>query len=271
MQNLSQLLDKQLENPSPESLLAACRAEGIHDNDLSELLDRYLSKIQSEKRTAAYWEEVRRKSEQSMELLNANQMGSKFMKTYHEKFGRDFVIDEWSTPIIRLLCQYFTNDPKFEESGYSLKKGILLHGGVGSGKTSILSCFTSNQRQSFRMMDCISVSQGFAKTGYDSLNDLVEGEVNRWPRESWGQKIFTYCFDDLGVETEKKHFGNETNVMSELIQMIYERKTMLPNVHFTTNLNAEQIKEIYGTRVASRLREMVNIILMPEGSPDRRS
>ena len=251
--------------------MAACRTEGIPDNDISELLDRYLSKIQSEKRTAAYWDEVRRKSKESMPLLDWKQMRVRFMHTYAEKFGSQFILDDFSMPIIDLLCKYFTNDPGFEESGYSLRKGILLHGGVGSGKTSILTAFAVNQRQSYRMMDCLSIAQQFTQSGYDALNALQEGEKNRFPRENWNQSIYTYCFDDLGVESERKHFGNETNVMCELIQMVYERKVLIPNIHFTTNLNAEQIKEIYGTRVASRLREMVNIIVMPEGSPDRRN
>lgn len=250
--------------------MEACRTEGISDNDISELLDRYLSKVQAEKRSAAYWAEVKRKSEEQMPLLDWKQMRVRFMHNYQERFGKEFVLDQWSMPIIDLLCQYFTNDPKFEEAGYSLRKGILLHGGVGSGKTSILTAFMNNQRQSFRMMDCLSIAQQFTQSGYDALNALQEGEKNRFPRENWGQVRFFYCFDDLGVESERKHFGNETNVMSELIQMIYDRKVMTTNTHFTTNLNAEQIREVYGQRVASRMREMVNIIVMPEDSPDRR-
>ena len=205
-----------------------------------------------------------------MNYLTKEQMCLKFINTYRELFGKDFILDQWSIPIINLLCKYFTNDPEFEADGFSLQKGILLHGGVGSGKTSILTCFANNQRQSFRIVDCLSISQQFTQSGYDALNALQEGERNRFPRENWGQARFFYCFDDLGVEQERKHFGNETNVMSELIQMIYDRKVMTTNTHFTTNLNAEQIREVYGHRVASRLREMVNIIIMPEDSPDRR-
>ena len=189
-----------------------------------------------------------------MELLDAKQMKEKFLHTYHVRYGVQFVLDRYSEPLVDLLCLYFTNDPKFEESGHSLKKGLLLFGGVGSGKTSILTSFCHNQRQSYFMVDCLNVAAAFAKTGYDALFPYQYGEKNRFPRDKWNQVISTYCFDDLGVETEKKHFGNEVNIMAELIQLLYDRDSLRGNIHFTTNLGADQIREIYGQRVASRLR-----------------
>jgi hypothetical protein len=251
--------------------LENCKKEGIPETELAGFLDGYLTKIQAQKREQAYWEKVREESNAVMPLLSAKEAKERFLITYKQKFGNEFILDEYSEPLVNLLAMYFTNDPRVEEKGISLSKGILLHGGVGTGKSSILSCFTKNQKQSYRMVDCITVASEYSKDGYDSLIPFTSsGTQNRSPREYWQQQILTYCFDDLGVETEKKHFGNEVNVMAEVIQMIYNKRNLIGNIHFTTNLGAEQIKEVYGQRVASRLREMVNVIETHPNSPDRR-
>jgi len=267
------MLEKQQENLSLDRVLADCRAEGIQESDMAEVLDSLLTRVQAKKRSEIYWDQVRAISAYEMPLLDANQAKAKFLEDYQLRFGKKFILDEFSEPLINLLSLYFTNDPRFEKSGYSLKKGILLHGNVGTGKSSILNTFGRNQKQSFRMMPCLNLGIEFSKSknGYDAMELYVsDGSVNRSPREYWQQQRFTWCFDDLGVESEKKHFGNDVNVMAELIQMIYDRQKLIGNIHFTTNLGADQITEFYGQRVASRLREMVNIIEFKSGSPDRR-
>ena len=40
--------------------------------------------------------------------------------------------------------------------------------------------------------------------------------------------------------------------------------------HITTNLNAEELEKRYGTRVRSRLREMMNVIAFDNNSIDKR-
>jgi len=40
--------------------------------------------------------------------------------------------------------------------------------------------------------------------------------------------------------------------------------------HITTNLNGDEIEEMYGTRVRSRMREQFNLIAFDEAAKDKR-
>jgi len=79
----------------------------------------------------------------------------------------------------------------------------------------------------------------------------------------------TYFFDDLGTENNLKYFGNECNVMTEILLSRYDlfvSRQML--THLTTNLNSSEIEDIYGTRVRSRLREQFNLIAFDANAKD---
>jgi len=80
-----------------------------------------------------------------------------------------------------------------------------------------------------------------------------------------------YCFDDLGVESSLKYYGNECNVMAEVLLTRYDLFVAQNLVtHLTTNLSASEIEEAYGNRVRSRLREMFNLIAFNNDSIDKR-
>ena len=40
--------------------------------------------------------------------------------------------------------------------------------------------------------------------------------------------------------------------------------------HLTSNLDAPELKQLYGDRLRSRLREMCNVLIFPATAPDRR-
>jgi DNA replication protein DnaC len=81
---------------------------------------------------------------------------------------------------------------------------------------------------------------------------------------TFNQKRAGYCFDDLGTEETKSHFGNKINVMAEIILNRYDNKTAMgwEFTHVTTNLSADEIEQYYGSRVRSRFREMFNAITL---------
>jgi len=168
-------------------------------------------------------------------------------------FGRQLKVIPDNENVVKLLCLYFSDDKRFEYKGYSLEKGILLAGGIGCGKTTLMRFFSQNEKQRYMVRSVGYMAKKFAESGFESLNEYSE---------------HAYCFDDLGTEKEIKHFGNETNIMQEIIMQRYERKLM---THITTNLIASDIKEFYGDRAASRLREMCNIITFPQNAKDLRT
>lgn len=59
--------------------------------------------------------------------------------------------------------------------------------------------------------------------------------------------------------------------MAEILLTRYDlfvSKNLL--THLTTNLSASEIEEIYGNRIRSRLREMLNLISFDKNSIDKR-
>lgn len=171
--------------------------------------------------------------------------------------------------ITNQLAQYFAQDPEFEGSGYSLKKGILLAGGVGVGKTTLMQLFGRNPLASFIIVPCRNIANEFVDYGNEML-DKYTGEFLPSSDNPFRHNTFGLCFDDLGTETRKKNYGNELNVLEEILLTRYERRQSLMNrTHITTNLTGDAIGEMYGDRVRSRMREMFNIIVF-EGQTDMR-
>jgi DNA replication protein DnaC len=108
------------------------------------------------------------------------------------------------------------------------------------------------------------ISFEFIQEGYEVIHRYSKGKLNQSePR--------TYCFDDLGTENNLKYFGNECNVMAEILLSRYDlfiSKKL--QTHITTNLSATEIETHYGNRVRSRLRQMVNLIAYDKATPDKR-
>ncbi len=114
------------------------------------------------------------------------------------------------------------------------------------------------------MKPCRDVSFEFIQEGYE-----VIWRYSRMSFSNSHPKI--YCFDDLGTEQALKYFGNECNVMGEILLSRYEYFiTQKMITHLTTNLSASELESCYGNRIRSRLREMFNLISFGT-SKDKRS
>lgn len=183
------------------------------------------------------------------------------------------VFNEQAKAIFKALCYYFAGDADFENMGknWKLDKGICLMGNIGTGKTTLMNMFAKNKRQCFQVISCRNIAGQFAdakgnKTGDYSAHEILQIystdkvlATNEY--RYFLQKSLGYCYDDLGTESVKKNFGNEVNVMEEIILNRYDnRHTGWHYTHITTNLTADQIGETYGNRVRDRMREMFNII-----------
>jgi hypothetical protein len=185
-------------------------------------------------------------------------------KLYHPGFK--VIADDYE--IIYKLLVYFLNDKAgAEKYGISFRKGIILSGPVGCGKTSlmnILRCFQKPEER-FVMKTCRDVSFEFIKDGYPVISKYSNLSFTK------SDKPRVYCFDDLGTENNLKYFGNECNVMSEILLSRYDLYISRNMVtHLTTNLSSSEIEEIYGIRVRSRLRGQFNLIAFGEATKDKR-
>jgi energy-coupling factor transporter ATP-binding protein EcfA2 len=182
-----------------------------------------------------------------------------------ELYGEKFRISEEDHEIIFKLIVYFVGDKlNAEKHGIELQKGILLTGPIGCGKTSLMNLmrFVPPPERNHIMKPCRDVSFEFIQEGYE-----VIWRYSRLSFNNSHPKI--YCFDDLGTEQSLKYFGNECNVMGEVLLSRYDYFISQKMItHLTTNLAASELENLYGNRIRSRLREMFN--LLPLNSTDKR-
>ncbi len=184
-----------------------------------------------------------------------------------EIFGMHFKIIEEDYPIIYKLIAYFLKDEEVcHQFNLNLNKGILITGPVGCGKTSLMTLmkYLTPAERKFILKPCRDISFEFIQDGYEVIHRYSKGN-----QQQLNPKI--YCFDDLGLENNLKYYGNECNVMAEIILSRYDlyisRKIQ---THITTNLSASEIEGIYGNRVRSRMRELFNLIAFENIAKDKR-
>ncbi len=185
-----------------------------------------------------------------------------------EVYGKKFQLYEEDKPsIYLLLCWFLQDDIAAPQLELDLQKGILLSGPVGCGKTTLLSLMkyiVQQPEQKFITKSCRDISFEFIEDGFSVIHKYSRGALYQYlPR--------TYCFDDLGTEGSLKYYGNECNVMAEILLTRYDLFVAQNLItHFTTNLSASEIEEMYGNRVRSRMREMFNLIAFDSQSIDKR-
>ncbi|HVI49205.1 MAG TPA: hypothetical protein VM802_30335 [Chitinophaga sp.] len=184
-------------------------------------------------------------------------------------YSQHFKIDEVDKPVvIKLLAYFLCDEAVATEEGLDLNKGIMLTGRIGCGKTSLMHLMRSLCAEAFRhtVVSCRNISFEFSRTGFDTISKYSHSAFfpySNIPR--------TYCFDDLGLETNMNFWGNNCCVMAEILLSRYDllvSNKML--THVTTNLNSQELEEIYGNRLRSRMRAMFNLISFDVSSTDKR-
>ena len=211
----------------------------------------------------------------NFEIMGINRAKHIFLETATREYP-DYKIDEHNKRVIEALLLYFTNKPGFEDVEFitnpSLQKGILLAGNIGTGKTLLMTilrnCYFPHQ--AFGIKSCRDISQRFATEGMKGIEIFGSRAVKF---EYGRQRINNMMFDDLGAEKNMAYYGNTVNVMQEILLDRYEhfvRNGLL--THLTTNLDLNEIEAVYGSRVASRMHEMFNFVMLggDKNAKDRR-
>lgn len=191
-------------------------------------------------------------------------------------FKRQFTIDEYNKEVFELLCLYFANDPNFitaaGEAGIdnpSLEKGILLSSSFGHGKTWMMKLFSANTRQVYQIVSAKKIANDYENYKEEGIAEYMEPIKNAFDDKAcFYQRYSGLCIDDFGAEGIKQNFGNKRNVVGDIIEHRYNKKFTGTLFHLTTNLTGDGIHKMYEGRVASRIREIFNIIELP--GKDRR-
>ncbi|WP_264564741.1 ATPase [Flavobacterium sp. N3904] len=177
-------------------------------------------------------------------------------------YGNHFKILDSDHPIIFKLIAYFLKDESTcNQFNIDLNKGIMVSGPVGCGKTALMNLMKhlTPIAHKFSVKPCRDISFEFIKEGYEIIHKYSKSAPK------------TICFDDLGTENNLKYFGNECNVMAEILLSRYDlfisRKLQ---THITTNLSASEIEHAYGNRVRSRMRSTLNLIAFDKDTKDKR-
>lgn len=156
---------------------------------------------------------------------------------------------------------------------YDPDKGLWLWGDIGTGKSTLLAilqafCPTVRpwrryrdgssagsrelSRQAspygFRISNATRVAGDYAKNGYEGIDTYILNARQ--------------AFDEVGREgIPSSYFGNTENVFAYIIQRRYDLRDG-DFTHVTSNLDPEQIAEIYGDHIYDRCYEMFNFVEM---------
>ena len=142
----------------------------------------------------------------------------------------------------------------------------LLSSPIGCGKTSIMHFIRpfASPLYDYKIKTCRELSFEFAKSGYEAINKYTL-------KQNFQSRLSDYCFDDLGAEQQIKHFGNDCNLMAEILISRYKQFVENKSIsHITTNLSASEIENCYCNRLRSRMRQMFNLIIFHSKTKDKR-
>lgn len=192
------------------------------------------------------------------------ELGKNIFGNHFQLFPEDFKL------IYSLIVYAIEDKTEAAKRNLDLKKGILLTGPSGCGKSSLMALvkYFFQQGKRYQIKSTRDISFEFEKEGFKVINRYSKNPLNL----SYTNPVPNiYCFDDLGVEQPQKHFGNECNVMAEILLSRYDLFVSkgIPT-HLTTNLSASEIEKKYGNRVRSRMREMFNLVAFDKESMDKR-
>ena len=139
--------------------------------------------------------------------------------------------------------------------------GILLCGGCGNGKSTMLKAFQQllnslhipkpddDSTYGIQIVDAKYIAY-LCKNNYESYRKLIS--------------VNMLGIDDLG--TEPSEVMDYSNVYTPVIDLLTKRYEEQLFTIITTNLTPQQIREHYGDRIADRLNEMVEKIVFKNGT-----
>lgn len=181
-----------------------------------------------------------------------------------EIIGKELYGDKFSIKDLKISNIYKQVYDKLVFGIYhEMDKGFLITGSIGVGKSAMMKVIQRLFKDTQRRFKWVS--------GYE-LRDLSECMTIREIKALYGSNLKCDLYiDDIGISVEVNRFGNNVNIISEIIM---ERYDLFVNsgyrTHLSSNVIATMIKNdkntptlenIYGLRVLDRIKEMCDLII----------
>lgn len=162
-------------------------------------------------------------------------------------FGKPFKQSDVNLTTIKALCFFISRNDRFiTELGYDAQKGLLIRGPSGTGKTHLVRCVENNGLNPILVQSMLDVTDKLKNNG--EFNFSIKGH----------RIIY---LDDVGTEEPVVNFyGTKIQFFKNFIEGLYLKTKCFNHLIISTNLNFKGIEEVYGFRVASRMREMFNVV-----------
>jgi len=206
-----------------------------------------------------------------------------YKELFNVKFNKESNNGEAYKLAYTIICYLFKH-PKFLDSPLinkdfnqvNINKGLLLVGGYGVGKTSIIKSVHQMIRKASNPIRYVQDENGKqqpiprykASFRFTTANDIVseyESIKNTLDKNMFWNKYQngTIYIDDLMTERDASNFG-KVNIFKELLEKrsITQAKTLVSMNYVNDNFNEtlQAYKEKYGPRNHDRLYQMFNII-----------
>lgn len=149
---------------------------------------------------------------------------------------------------IRKVSNWLTNR--------KLKSGLILCGGVGNGKTTMLNAIHKAVKELKRIDQFDNRLWNLTIYSAEKVNEAAQMHNDAYSQVCTAPWL---GIDDIGTESPLvKVYGTEKMPVANVILERY--KSMKPII-ITTNLTWDQLEKFYGERVTDRLKEMCEIIV----------
>lgn len=203
--------------------------------------------IWQEQQRQKEYADVLKKQLELQEKYSAKNIFSLMKWTSQNKFQKQLIINEDNKSFITALCFFISNDPRFEsELGFSFKKGLLIRGISGLGKTHLVECLADNELNPILILSMLEISESVKNDG-------------EFIFQMGGRKII--YLDDVGTEEPVvNHYGTKINFFKNFIENYYLRNKSFNRLMISTNNSFSELEEKYGFRVRSRIKDMFNIV-----------
>lgn len=204
------------------------------DDKTRELAMRYMQKASERNPRSGKFSKSLPESQEQMAALLLGSYGAVVASR-----GMDLMLDDPTVAKVEKVVKWMYE---------SRKRGLLLCGTLGNGKTTMLKALKNLIGANAVYLEAQAVYDYFKQ--YQNLPEIPQDCV--------------LLIDDLGVEPSSYNvFGEKRYPLTELLMRRY--KDNLTTV-IATNKTFEQIGETYGDRLQDRMREMFALITYIEPS-----